>query len=334
MPTVDEVLANIDSKLRKRMKNGEGWRVERQALPSIGLTDALGGGFGYGRIVTVHGSKSAGKTSMLLQMLAAAQKDGKSCAWIDAEKAFDTSWAERLGVDCSNLILTRASDMARAGDEIVGLIKAGIELVILDSISALVQPSYLDKDSGELKGMDATHKIGDFSSGIKGLIKSVNYVNDKTLVVLISQQTTLIASNYTKQIPEGGKAIEFYSSQVVKLNSPPSRTISKTNKSGNRSFEQVVGREVDWTIDYNKLGAAGGTGTYEFYFLGDSVGVDPRLELLDAAIMAGVIIKGGAWYNYRLGEEDHEKYHGAANVVEWLSNKDVFDKIKKDCEES
>jgi recombination protein RecA len=332
MPTVDEVLANIDSKLRKRLTTGEGWRSERQVLPSIGLTNALGGGFGYGRIVTVHGSKSAGKSSMLLQMVASAQKDGKVCAWVDAEKAFDTSWAERLGVDCSKLILTRASDMARAGDEIVALINAGADVVVLDSISALVQPSYLEKDGSSLKGMSATHKIGDFSSGIKALIKSVTFVNENTLVVLISQQTTLIAQTYTKQVAEGGKALEYYSSQVVKLNSPPSRVIHKTNNAGNRSFEEVVGREVDWTIDFNKQGNAGGTGTYEFYFIGDTIGVDPRLELLDAAIMAGVIVKGGAWYNYRLGEDDHEKYHGAANVVEWLSDKANFDKVRADCD--
>lgn len=327
MTTVEDVLAKIDSKMRKRMGTAEGWTAERQPLPSAGLTTALGGGLGYGRITTIHGSKSAGKSSMLLQMIAEAQREGKVCSWVDAEKAFDTAWATKLGVDCDNLILTRAADMARAGDEVVSLIEAGADIIVVDSISALIQPSYIEKDGTSLKGMDSTAKIGDFSKGLKAFIRSINYVNDKTLVILISQQTTFIGQTYTKQVPEGGKAIEFYSSQVIKLNSTPSKMIKKKVDSGNKVYEMAVGREVDWTVDFNKLGPAGGTGTYEFYFLGDYVGVDPRLEIIDAALELGVITKGGAWYTY--GEE---RWQGIPKLVEWLGDKDNLEKVKRECE--
>lgn len=323
MTTVEEVLAKIDSKMRKRIGTAEGWTAQKQPLPSLGLTKALGGGLGYGRISTIHGSKSAGKSSMMLQMVGDAQRDGKVCGWVDAEKAFDTAWAERLGVNCKELILTRASDMARAGDEIVALIDAGCDVIVLDSISALLQPSYLEKDGSTLAGMDKTSKIGDFSKGLKALIRSINYVNEKTMVVLISQQTTMIAQTYTKQVPEGGKAIEYYSSQVIKLNSTASRTISKQIEVGNKVFDGVVGREVDWTVDFNKLGPAGGTGTYEFYFIGDEVGVDPRLELIDIGMEQGVITKGGAWYTF-----GDERWHGSTNLVNWLSDKKNFDTLK------
>lgn len=322
MTNIEDILANIDSKLRKNLKTGSDFTAERLELPSIGLTKALGGGLPYGRIVTIHGSKSAGKSSLMLQAIPAAQAQGKICAWIDAEKTFDSKWGQRMGVNTDDLLVSRASDMHRAGDEAKALIQAGVDLLVIDSISALIQPSYLDRD-GEIGGMDKTQKIGDFSKGLKAMMRSINYVNDNTLVVFISQQTTHIAQTYTKNVPEGGKAVEYYSSQVIKLNSPASKVIEKTVDVGNKSYTGAVGREVDWTIDFNKVGPAGGTGTYEFYYLGDSVGVDQRLEVLHIALEQGVAERRGAWYY--IGEE---KFQGADAAIEWLADDDNFKSVK------
>lgn len=322
MTNIEDILANIDSKLRKNLKTGSDFTAERLELPSIGLTKALGGGLPYGRIVTIHGSKSAGKSSLMLQAIPTAQAQGKICAWIDAEKTFDSKWGQRMGVNTDDLLVSRASDMHRAGDEAKALIQAGVDLLVIDSISALIQPSYLDRD-GEIGGMDKTQKIGDFSKGLKAMMRSINYVNDNTLVVFISQQTTHIAQTYTKNVPEGGKAVEYYSSQVIKLNSPASKVIEKTVDVGNKSYTGAVGREVDWTIDFNKVGPAGGTGTYEFYYLGDSVGVDQRLEVLHIALEQGVAERRGAWYY--IGEE---KFQGADAAIEWLADDDNFKSVK------
>lgn len=323
MTNIEDVLANIDSKMRKHFKTGDKFSSERLELPSLGLTKATGGGLPYGRIVTIHGSKSAGKSSLMLQAIPTAQKQGKVCAWIDAEKTFSSDWAERMGVNTDELLVSRASDMHRCGDESKALIEAGVDLLVIDSISALIQPSYFDKD-GEIGGMDKTQKIGDFSKGLKAMMRSINYVNDNTLVVFISQQTTHIAQTYTKNVPEGGKAVEYYSSIVLKLNSTASKIIEKTVDTGNKSYTGAVGREVDWTVDFNKVGPAGGTGTYEFYYIGDSVGVDQRLELLHLALERGVAERRGAWYY--MGDD---KFQGADAAIEWLSDDDNFNKIKE-----
>jgi recombination protein RecA len=313
MPTIEELMAALPPEIRKKMRNGSDLKTERQPVPSLYLTKELGGGFGYGRIVTIHGSKSAGKSSFCLEMIAMAQKEGKLCAWLDAEKAYDSAWAQKLGVDTDKLLISRATDMHRAGDEATKLIEAGVDILVIDSTSALIQPSFLEKDGDGLAGMQKTSKIGDFSKGLKALIRSINYVNDNCLVIFISQQTTHIATTYTKMIPEGGKAIEYYSSQVVKLNSTPSMTIETTVQSGNRSIKKVVGRNVDFLVDFNKLGPAGGTGSYQFYFLGDTPGVDQMKELILIGMEEGVVEKGGAWFKF-----NEHKFQGEQTFINEL----------------
>lgn len=327
MANIEDILAQVDSKIRKNFTTAEGMKAEKLELPSIGLTRGLGGGLGAGKIATIHGSKSAGKSSLMLQTVGIAQEEGKTCAWVDAEKAFDSEWAERMGVDCSQLIVTKASDMIRVGNEVVALIDAGIEFVVIDSISALIQPSYLDKDNKDLAGMEATGKIGSFSQGIKKVIRSINHVNDNAVVVFISQQTTqfLGSSGYTRQVAEGGNAVEYYSSQVIRLHSPMSKktNIIKEVDVGNRLYEGIVGRKVHWEVQYNKLGHDGESGTYEFYHTGPTVGVDNRLEVMDLALGAGIMERRGAWYYY-----GDDKWNGADAVVEWLSDKDNFKQLK------
>lgn len=321
MTNIEDAMANLSPEVRKRLKMGDTLKAERQELPSLTLTKELGGGFAYGRIATVHGSKAAGKSSLMLQTVALAQQQDKLCAWVDAEKAYDSAWAERMGVDTAKLAVTRASDMWRAGDEMAELIAAGFDFIVVDSISALIQPSYLEKDSDQLAGMEKTTKIGDFSKGLKALIRTVNYANDNTLIVFISQQTTHIAQTYTKNIPEGGKAIEYYSSQVVRLNSTPSMMIKTSVEVGNKSINKVVGRDVDFRVDHNKLGPEYGTGSYQFYFLGDEVGVDQKRELIQLGLEQGVIEKGGSWYTY-----NGEKWQGEQNFIDELRDNEVLRK--------
>jgi len=99
---IDDILAKLDPKTRSRVQSAVDVQVERQKTPSIGLNLALKGGLGFGRQVLVWGNKSAGKSSFCLQMIAEAQKNGKTCAWIDAEASYDQGWAEKLGVDSLN----------------------------------------------------------------------------------------------------------------------------------------------------------------------------------------------------------------------------------------
>ncbi len=118
MISIDTILSKLDPKTRARVQSAQNVQVSKQLTPSIGLNVALKGGLGYGRQVLVWGNKSAGKSSFCLQMIALAQQEGKTCAWIDAESSYDQSWAERLGVDSSSLIYSQAktvNDMVDVG---------------------------------------------------------------------------------------------------------------------------------------------------------------------------------------------------------------------------
>lgn len=320
---IEEIVAQLPKNIRDRLEFATEIKTERQPLPSLGLTDALGGGFGYGRMVAVHGSKSAGKSSAMQQLVAMAQAEGKTCAWLDAEKAFDATWAQSLGVDTDGLIVSRDTDMYNAGDQLNALIKAGVDLVVVDSIGALIQPSFLTKDGSELAGMEKTNKIGDFSKSLKAVLRSANFVNKNTLIVLISQQTTEINQTYTRLRPEGGKALEYYCSQIVKLQSSNSsqNIITKKIQSGNLVIDTPVGRKVHWEVEFNKLGPQGGTGTYEFYFQGEQKGIDTALELLQLAMQTGVVNRAGAWYKY-----GDESFQGSDSFVERIRTDDVFRK--------
>jgi len=157
---LDEILAKLDPKTRARVQSAQDIHIEKQKTPSIGLTDALKGGFAYGRQVLVWGNKSAGKSSFCLQMIAMAQKDGKTCAWIDAEASYDQAWAEILGVDSSKLIYSPAKTVNDMVDVATKLMDAGVDLIVVDSISALLPAIYFEKDGNEMKDLQDTKQIG------------------------------------------------------------------------------------------------------------------------------------------------------------------------------
>ena len=133
--SLDDILAKLDPKTRARVQSAQNVVVEKQKTPSIGLNMALRGGLGYGRQVLVWGNKSAGKSSFCLQMIAIAQKEGKTCAWIDAEASYDQAWAESLGVDSSKLIYSPAKTVNDMVDVATKLMDAGVDLIVVDSIS-------------------------------------------------------------------------------------------------------------------------------------------------------------------------------------------------------
>ena len=135
---IDSILAKLDPKTRARVQSAQDVQVEKQLTPSIGLNFALRGGLGYGRQVLVWGNKSAGKSSFCLQMIALAQKEGKTCAWIDAEASYDQSWAEQLGVDSSSLIYSPAKTVNDMVDVATKLMDAGVDMIVVDSISSVI----------------------------------------------------------------------------------------------------------------------------------------------------------------------------------------------------
>lgn len=330
---LDEFLSQLDPKLRKRISTGDTVEIIKQKTPSISLNHALKGGFGYGRQVLIWGNKSAGKSSFCQQMVGEAQKDGKICAWIDSESSFDPVWAEKLGVDTKQLIYSNARSMNEMVDIGVQLMKAGVDMIIVDSISALLPAIYFEKDSEELKQLENTKQIGAEAKDMTNAVKMLNFANNQdkpVLLVFISQLRNNIGAMFASHMPTGGLATKFFSSTVVKLWSSESdnQAIKGKIAVGDKLIESKVGRVVNWHIDYNKTGPAFVSGSYDFYFDGDEViGVDKVADLVDTAELVGAIQKGGAWYT--VGEE---RLQGRARVIEWLKEdpqriKDLEEKV-------
>jgi recombination protein RecA len=328
MSAITDIMSKLDPKTRQRVQIALEVETPKQKTPSVGLNLALRGGLGYGRQILVWGNKSAGKSSFCLQMIAEAQKEGKTCAWIDAEASYSRDWAEKLGVDSDNLIYSPVktiNDMVDIGTQ---LMEAGVDLIVVDSISALLPAIYFEKDSSELKKLEDTKQIGAEAKDMTHAVKMLNYANKKTLLVLISQQRNQFGSMHASHIPTGGMAVKFFSSTVIKLwsSEAEANAIKAGVKVGDKIIEQRVGRPVNWIIDYNKLGPPNLSGQYDFYFQGDTLGVDGTGEILDVAEQFGIIQKGGAWYT--VGEE---RFQGRAKTVEYLrANPEVVAKLREE----
>lgn len=324
MKTAEDALALLDPKIRKRLTIGSGIKTELQPTPSPGLNKALNGGLPYGRQVLIWGSKSSAKSSFCLQTIGMAQQDGKLCAWIDAEMSYDESWAKKLGVDTDQLIYSQARTINEMVDVAVALMQAGVDLIVIDSITSLLPAVYFEKDSDELKQLENTKQIGAESRDFSNAWKMINYANNKekqTLVLAISQSRNNINAMYTQQQPTGGQSTQFYSSTVIKLfsSSSDNQAIKGKIAIGDKLIEEKVGRKVRWELQFSKTSPGFQAGEYDFYFRGDSVGVDTIADLVDTAELMGIVERTGAWYQL----EDGTKIQGRDSFIK---------KVKEDAE--
>jgi recombination protein RecA len=316
MSNLEEILAGLNPKLRKKISLGsEIEQTHFAKTPSFGLNRALNGGFPYGRQVLVWGNKSSGKSSFCLQLIAEAQREGKVCAWIDAEMTYSPEWANKLGVDSSTLIHSTARTMNDMVDVGTDLMKAGIDIIVVDSISALLPAIYFEKDSTDLKQLENTKQIGAEARDMTNAVKMLNYANNQvkpTLLILISQARNNIGAMYVSQQPTGGMATKFYSSTIIKLFSSESDNQAIKGKIyvGDKIIEEKVGRKVRWDVQFSKTSPAFQTGEYDFYFRGADLGVDTIADLVDTAEMLGFIERGGAWYTV-----EGERYQGREKLI-------------------
>lgn len=314
---IEEALAKLAPSLRKKIMPAVGIKTEFQPTPSPGLNKALGGGFPYGRQVLLWGSKASAKSSLCLQTVGLAQKNGKLCAWIDAEMSYDQDWAEKLGVDTSQLIYSEARSINDMTNHAVALLEAGVDLIVIDSISSLLPAVYFEKDSEELKQLENTKQIGAESKDLKHAWLMINWANNRekpALILAISQSRNNINAMYTQQQPTGGQTTQFMSSTVIKLfsSSSDSQSIKAKIKSGDKLIEQKIGRKVRWEVQNSKTSAPGESSEYDFYFKGDRIGIDAVADLVDTAEMLGFVSRTGAWYQL----EDGTKLQGRDAFVE------------------
>jgi recombination protein RecA len=326
----EDFMANLDPKTKKGFDVASELETVRYPLASKRLNYALGGGIGAGRVLGLYGNFSSGKSMLCLQSVALWQKMGLAVVWADAERAFDREFAEKLGVDTSKLLITGSKSGETLSNQMAEVIKAEANIVVLDSISAIMPANFIDKD-GSLKEADSRKQIGAHSRAIKSVIETLLYNNHKTAVILISQSTTKIEATYTKQIPHGGNSFEFSTSQIVKLTS--SNTEAKQIKGmvqmGDLQLEQPIGRTVEAKVEKNKLAAQSGTAKYDIYYAGDFVGIDDCGEIVDMCVEFGIINKSGAHFKY-----DEIGYHGRTALVESVrQDSELKTKLEKELDQ-
>jgi recombination protein RecA len=301
MELEEEILAKLSPKTRNKARMASEVVLEKQPTASIGLNHALGGGIGYGRQTLIWGTKSAGKSTFTLQMIAEAQRAGKKASFIDAEQSFDPAWATRLGVDTRKLIYSDVKTIEDVVGTGIEFMQAGVDVVAVDSISALLSSAYFEKDkkSEELKDLSGTKQIGSEARELANGVKMWNYANKNTALILISQIRNKITTYGAMQTATGGHAVDFFSSTVIKLSSTAKEAdqIEGELFNGDRIIKQPIGRPVNWSIDKNKLGPPNRYGSYDLYYDGDFVGIDNIGESFDIGEKLGIIIKKGtSWY--------------------------------------
>lgn len=292
---IDEILSRVNPKTAQAFKKASELEHELLATPSLGINRAIGG-VGYGRQTLIWGNRSGGKTLFSLQLAASAQSDGKTVAWIDSEKNFDNKWAQRFGVNTDQLIVTTKTTIAEVTDYGHDLIRAGIDMLVIDSISTLLAQSYFD--DGEMKDFEKTGQIGSFSKDMGKMASVFNDANEHTALVLISQVRNQIGSWGATLQPMGGKGIDHLNSTQIKLWSATTDkdTITDDVMVGNFITKIPIARPVTWTIDKNRGPGMNQSGKYDLYFAGDYVGVDIVGEIVDMAVAAGLIKKKGGWF--------------------------------------
>ena len=326
MTNIEKILAKLNPKTAEAFRIASEVENELLPTPSLGLNMAIKG-FGYGRQTTLWGNRSGGKTLMCLQTAAIAQKQGKTVAWIDAEKNFDKSWARRLGVDTDEMAISKITSIADMADAGYDLIKAGVDVLVVDSVSALLPQSFFEdpKKGGELKSLVDTSQIGTFSRNLGTAINMFNNINEHTALIFISQVRTNITQTGGIPIPMGGIALQHMNSTQIKLWANPNvkEAIMGEVTNGDLVFQRPIGRKTIWTVEKNRGPGMNMSNEYDLYFAGDYVGIDLVGEILDFGVEVGAVRKGGAWVY--IGDE---KFQGRPAAVKYLrENPDIKEKI-------
>lgn len=328
MTTVEDVLARLDKDTLAKFKRGS--EIEKAFLPtaSLGLNMLLGGGLPKGHQTTIWGNESSGKSAAMYETIGINQKDGVVCGLIDVERTYDPDWAGRLGVNNDDIFVARTSDIATVTDTIVKWVAAGVELIVIDSISALMPRSFYEKD-GELKQFEKTGQVGQQARELGQMARMIQGENWDTALVFISQVRMDLGNSFMPGMkPSGGKETGHADSLRVRIFSSKSEKQAITDKVqyGDKLMEEIVGRKVTWNIDKNKVNGKYGTGEYDFYTQGDHVGVDRASELFDYGVKYGIIEATGAWSTV-YGERLQGRTKAVAHI---RNNPEVAEKLEKE----
>lgn len=300
---LDAALGQIERQFGKGavMRMGDQPREVMPAVStgSLGLDIALGiGGLPYGRIVEIYGPESSGKTTLTLQVVAEAQKQGKTCAFVDAEHALDPIYAEKLGVDVDNLLVSQP-DTGEQALEITDMLvrSSAVDVIIVDSVAALTPKAEIEGDMGDTHVGLQARLMSQALRKLTGNVKSSN-----CLLVFINQIRMKIGVMFgNPETTTGGNALKFYSS--VRLD------IRRTGAI--KQGDEVVGNETRVKVVKNKVSPPFKQAEFQIMY---GEGIYHMGEVIDLGVKQGLIDKSGAWYAYN-GDKIGQ---GKANAARFL----------------
>ena len=314
-------LAQIEKQFGKGsiMRLGDGEVVEDiqvVSTGSLGLDIALGvGGLPRGRVVEIYGPESSGKTTLTLQVIAEMQKLGGVCAFIDAEHALDAQYAQKLGVNLQDLVISQPDTGEQALEIVDALVRSGsIDLIVVDSVAALTPKAELEGEMGDsLPGLQA-RLMSQALRKLTGTIKKTN-----TMVIFINQIRMKIGVMFgNPETTTGGNALKFYAS--VRLDIRRTGSIKKG--------EEVIGSETKVKVVKNKVSPPFKTAEFDILY---GEGISREGEIIDMGVEARILDKSGAWYAYN-GEKIGQ---GKDNAREFLrENADVAVEIENKVREA
>ena len=268
---------------------------------SLGLDIALGiGGLPRGRIVEIYGPESSGKTTLTLQVIAEAQKAGGVCAFIDAEHAMDPIYAESLGVDTDDLLVSQP-DTGEQGLEICDMVvrSGAVDVVVVDSVAALTPKAEIEGDMGDAHvGLQARL----MSQALRKMTGNIK--NSNTLVIFTNQIRMKIGVMFgSPETTTGGNALKFYSSVRLDI-----RRIGAV-----KDRDEVIGNETRVKVVKNKVAPPFRQTEFQILY---GKGIYRNGEIIDLGVTQGIVDKSGAWYSYngeRIGQ-------GKKNAAQWLQD--------------
>lgn len=314
-------LAQIEKQFGKGsiMRLGEGEVIEDievVSTGSLGLDIALGvGGLPRGRVVEIYGPESSGKTTLTLQVVAEMQKMGGTCAFIDAEHALDVQYAQKLGVNLQELLISQPDTGEQALEIVDALVRSGsVDLVVIDSVAALTPKAEIEGEMGDsLPGLQA-RLMSQALRKLTGTIKKTN-----TMVIFINQIRMKIGVMFgSPETTTGGNALKFYASVRLDI-----RRIGSIKKG-----EEVIGNETKVKVVKNKVSPPFKTAEFDILY---GEGISREGEIIDMGVEAKVLEKSGAWYAYQ-GEKIGQ---GKDNAREFLrENPDLAVEIENKVREA